>query len=1586
MFTEPVSASPVDTADARNAATRFYNMRTGRSAAGNAKLVYTRQTAPERTNMQTSPVNAFYVFNFDHGFVMVAADTRVRPVLAYSTESTFRPENLPPQLQQLLDDYAAEIEMATLTTTGTQHSDTESEWGRLRSEDLRSTTATAVVPPLIQTSWNQNSPYNLFCPADANGPGGHAYAGCVSTTLAQLLRYWRFPANGVGSHSYNANFANQGYSNYGTLSADFSTGNYNYSLMPNSLTNASQSEINEVAKLIYHCGVAVEMMYGPYGSGAYDNKALAALQDHFGYTGAQLVRKLNYTSAAWTNLIKGELDNLRPVYYSGNGSSGGHAFICDGYDSEDYFHFNWGWSGNYNGYYTLSGLTPGNYDFSNNQIAIIGIDASQPKIHPNVRSLSFLTEAGSVSAPKTISVLATLLQEPITVTVSGDFKISTDGQLFTTSLLMGNTGGTLFVRHEPTTSESTDFGVLRFVSGATTDSVSLTGNIYSLHDLCLPPEHLHVSSQDLQHITLSWEEPVIASDPQTLSWCTGALESRFGYSSNYQAVMAQRFADTDLLNLHLRTLTAIEFYADADATVFKAVVYQGGQYNGSSFDPGVLVLSQDIDRNTLTLNSWNRVELSSPVTVNAAQELWIGIYVEAPGGTYCLPLSPGTAPGKGSIVGLYSNNSISWSERYNNRSFCVRGVVENTQSVTDYQILRDETIIGSTTAVSFEDIVNSTDTYRYTVTANWSNGCSASAEQTFTNIAQISCVPQAVDFYTKQGHNNLTQKVFVSGNGLSEDIQADATGNFLISTDSVSFTHSATLPSMGGILFVRYTPASNAAPFETGQIVLQSGGIGASIPLSGQSSKGCNPPRDLEISLSGNMVDLTWEAPDIPVVQQDELTWMTALNNYSTGYSGNMSLFIAQRFDTADLSPHHGRRLKKISFIPNAAVTSYRVVVFKGGHAVNNYSFTSGTQIVDQTVNISTLEMGIWNTIELDTPVTIDAGQELWFGIYLEAPSGSYPIRYATPAVSKKGCLVKSATSTYWTEYSTNYSFALKATIEDALISLTHYETDRNGVLAGQTSSTSYTDQLIYNGDYRYDVWAVWSDGCRAAARGMVTASELCDPQGQTFSAESCDSYSWKGVIYTESGTYIHEYTLPDGCPAVDTLHLTVNAADHTDLVETVCGSYTWHGTTYNTSGVYTYDYTNEHGCESQDILYLTVNHGTHNIETESVCDSYEWHGETYTESGIYTYDYANANGCASADTLHLTVNSSYTTPITAEICEGGNYNFFGQTLTTAGTYSHTLQSIHGCDSVISLTLTVNDVFNTPITAEICEGSSYNFFGQTLTTAGTYTHTLQSIHGCDSVISLTLTVNNVFNTPITAEICEGDSYNFFGQTLTTAGTYSHTLQSIHGCDSVISLTLTVNDVFNTPISAEICEGSSYNFFGQTLTTAGTYFHTLQSVHGCDSVVTLHLTINPSFDITVYDTAVRLHEYTLGDFQITPEETGTFTYDLAGTTAAGCDSTVHLILTVLNNDGIPVIETANVEIFPNPAHTLLNIKGENMRKILIYNTDGQTVYFTDENINDLHQVDVSQYAPGQYFVKIISNNKQSVTKKVVFYRK
>ena len=432
--------------------------------------------------------------------------------------------------------------------------------------------------------------------------------------------------------------------------------------------------------------------------------------------------------------------------------------------------------------------------------------------------------------------------------------------------------------------------------------------------------------------------------------------------------------------------------------------------------------------------------------------------------------------------------------------------------------------------------------------------------------------------------------------------------------------------------------------------------------------------------------------------------------------------------------------------------------------------------------------------------------------------------------------------------------------------------------------------------------------------------------------------------------------------------------------------------------------------------------------------------------------------------------------PITAEICQGGSYEFFDQTLTTAGTYTHTLQSVIGCDSVITLTLTEVSVYNTPVEAEICEGDSYNFFGQTLTTAGTYTHTLQSVSGCDSVITLTLTVNPVYNTPVEAEICEGGSYNFFGQSLTTAGTYTHTLQTVHGCDSVITLTLTVNPVFNTPVTAEICDGSSYNFFGQTLTTAGTYTHTLQTVHGCDSVITLTLTVNygthnvetetacdnftwhgttyntsgtytyaytnangcesvDTLHLTVNQSVTELvemsacdsytwngntyttsGEYTqtftgangcdsvvtlnltvnyavVSDFTITTTdscyewnsetycETGDYTQTLQ--TNSGCDSvvTLHLTITV----GIDDHDLAGIEMFPNPTNRILNIRGEDMRRIDIYSVDGQLLYTKENNGSDLMQVDVSQFAAGQYFVKVQSNNNRTVSRKFIVNR-
>ncbi len=191
--------------------------------------------------------------------------------------------------------------------------------------------------------WNQDSPYNALCPADAGGPGGHVYAGCVATAMAQVMYYWRHPMQGTGSHSYN-------YSPYGNLSANFGSTTYNWVGMKNSI---DYSNTNPIAELQYHCGVAVEMMYGPNGSGAYSWDVPYAMENYFGYsTDCYYASKGDYNNSVWENMLKDNIDNGWPMYYSGFSSAGGHAFVCNGYQ-DNYFHFNFGWGGSSDGFYTL---------------------------------------------------------------------------------------------------------------------------------------------------------------------------------------------------------------------------------------------------------------------------------------------------------------------------------------------------------------------------------------------------------------------------------------------------------------------------------------------------------------------------------------------------------------------------------------------------------------------------------------------------------------------------------------------------------------------------------------------------------------------------------------------------------------------------------------------------------------------------------------------------------------------------------------------------------------------------------------------------------------------------------------------------------------------------------------------------------------------------------------------------------------------------------------------------------------------------------------------------------------------------------
>jgi|GEM_PF-1503822 len=288
----------------------------------------------------------FYVFNFDpEGFVIVAADDGSKPVLGYNYTGRSALGDFPPNMYPFLTMYEQSI--LRISEENLSNAGTIGRWTAILSNDIPLTRHDRSVEPLLTTKWNQNNPWNILCPEDPEGPGGYVYAGCVAVAMAQVMRYWSYPEQGAGYHSYEDD-------NYGFLEADFGATTYNWGDMPHFASTHS------IAELLFQLGVSVEMMYGNDSSGAYPEDVRDPLVNHFGYdSGAELVLRSNYTSGQWISLLKEQLDAGYPMFYVGYPSFAlsGHAFNCDGYDADDNFHFNWGWSGSNDGYYSITGHT-----------------------------------------------------------------------------------------------------------------------------------------------------------------------------------------------------------------------------------------------------------------------------------------------------------------------------------------------------------------------------------------------------------------------------------------------------------------------------------------------------------------------------------------------------------------------------------------------------------------------------------------------------------------------------------------------------------------------------------------------------------------------------------------------------------------------------------------------------------------------------------------------------------------------------------------------------------------------------------------------------------------------------------------------------------------------------------------------------------------------------------------------------------------------------------------------------------------------------------------------------------------------------
>jgi hypothetical protein len=294
-----------------------------------------------------------------NGFVVVSASSKVIPVLAYSFENSFAEESeLPEGFLVWMDHYNQQIEYAN-TNNIIPQIEISNEWQRLLNtnfsinSDFRQLQSVA---PLLVSKWDQTSPYNNWCPVDPAGPGGHCYAGCVATAMGQLLYYYRFPQQGQGSYTYT-------HPDYGTLSADFGATTYCWDAMPTSISKANDA----IGQLLFHLGVSVDMDYGPDGSGMWNHHAALALQTYFRYGPETQYYFRDSVSIDWDSLLVANLDQRKPLYYAGWAgvqSTSGHAFVCDGYQPGNYYHFNWGWGGSQDGYFYTNNLTPGGNNFN----------------------------------------------------------------------------------------------------------------------------------------------------------------------------------------------------------------------------------------------------------------------------------------------------------------------------------------------------------------------------------------------------------------------------------------------------------------------------------------------------------------------------------------------------------------------------------------------------------------------------------------------------------------------------------------------------------------------------------------------------------------------------------------------------------------------------------------------------------------------------------------------------------------------------------------------------------------------------------------------------------------------------------------------------------------------------------------------------------------------------------------------------------------------------------------------------------------------------------------------------------------------
>ena len=395
LLVADVSARRVGKDEARRIAAEF--LKKNNNADKSLRMLSPSADVAGRMMLLSGTERPFYVFNVgaEDGFVIVAGDDAAGSVLGYADKGTFSMDGAPDNLAAMMDMMAAYVRYAAENGV----------------EPVMVEKGEPVIAPLLgNIQWNQMYPYNTKCPTykDEVGNDAHYPTGCVVTAISQIMRYHKFPVKGNGKGSY--------YFRGEELTADYGNTEYKWDDMLEQYSPdvTATENIDAVATLMAHMGVATQMQYDINGSGTYDPYVPEALLNHFGYDkGMSLKYRNYYVSDEWMKMLTDELDQNRPVYYGGQCTDGmgGHAFVCDGYDTNGFVHINWGWGGNSDGWFSINHLDPeklgtggGAGGFNLSQSMLLGIQPARQDTEEDVWPMYSVVGVNLTFYSKDISV------------------------------------------------------------------------------------------------------------------------------------------------------------------------------------------------------------------------------------------------------------------------------------------------------------------------------------------------------------------------------------------------------------------------------------------------------------------------------------------------------------------------------------------------------------------------------------------------------------------------------------------------------------------------------------------------------------------------------------------------------------------------------------------------------------------------------------------------------------------------------------------------------------------------------------------------------------------------------------------------------------------------------------------------------------------------------------------------------------------------------------------------------------------------------------------------------------------------------